>query len=201
MMFGTPTLLWRVLHFVGYYEPPLYHWNEEYLEGQPWYEVRLTIPARTQAPFWQEWRAESEGRTPQEATQVVAFEVLSQICQQHGDELIGSATGTFPRVDPSIAVWAQRNSNALIQDQDERADSSSPTMSAMFAVIKMFYTHQDTRDFQQECYTTCMDKLMRAKATQRKLKKHVRKHKKAASEARWETDQAYVALENLCFIV
>ena len=64
MVFRTPALLWRVLHFVGYHEPPLYHWNEEYLEGQPWYEVRLTIPARTQAPFWQEWKAESEGKTP-----------------------------------------------------------------------------------------------------------------------------------------
>ena len=42
-----------------------------------------------------------------------------------------------------------------------------------------------------------MDKLMRAEATQRKLKKRVRKYKKAASEARWETDQAYVALGNL----
>ena len=38
---------------------------------------------------------------------------------------------------------------------------------------------------------------MRAEAAQRKLKKRVRKHKKAASEARWETDQAYVALGNL----
>ena len=46
-----------------------------YLEGQPWYEVQLTIPARNQAPFWQEWRAESKGRTPWEAAQVVAFEV------------------------------------------------------------------------------------------------------------------------------
>ena len=59
-VFGTPTLLWRVLHFVGYHELPLYHWIGEYLEGQPWYEVRLTIPARTQPPFWQEWKAESE---------------------------------------------------------------------------------------------------------------------------------------------
>jgi len=42
-----------------------------------------------------------------------------------------------------------------------------------------------------------MDKLMRAKAAQRKLKKRVRKHKKAASEARWEIDLAYVALGNL----
>ena len=123
--------------------------------------------------------------------------MLSQICQQHRDELTGSAVGTFPRVDPSTAVWAQRNHNALIQDRDERADSSSPAMSVMFVVMKMFYTRQDTRDFWQESYTTCMDKLMRAEAAQRKLKKRVRKHKKAASEARWETDQAYVALGNL----
>ena len=114
LMFGTPALLWRVLHYAGYYQPPLYYWNEVYLEGQPWYEVRLTILARTQAPFWQEWQAESEGRTPYEAAQVVAFEVLSQICQQHGDELTDSAAGTFPWVDPSIAVWTQRNCNALI---------------------------------------------------------------------------------------
>ena len=33
MVFGTPTLLWRVMHFAGYHEPPLYHWNEEYLEA------------------------------------------------------------------------------------------------------------------------------------------------------------------------
>ena len=70
-------------------------------------------------------------------------------------------------------------------------------MSAMFAVMKMFYTRQDTQDFWQESYTACRDKLMRAEATQCKLRKHVRKHKKAASEARWDTDQAYVALGNL----
>ena len=35
LMFGTPALLWRVLHYAEYYEPPLYYWNEVYLEGQP----------------------------------------------------------------------------------------------------------------------------------------------------------------------
>ena len=81
-----------------------------------------------------------EGRTPWEATQVVAFEVLSYICKQHGKELTGSAAGTFPRLDPSTTVWAQRNSNALILDWGEQADSSSPAMSTMFVVMKMFYT-------------------------------------------------------------
>ena len=87
-MFGTTTLLWRVLHYAGYTKQPLYSWNEVYLEGQPWYVVQLTIPARTQAPLWQEWKADSEGKTPWEAAQVVAFEVLSQICQQHGNGAI-----------------------------------------------------------------------------------------------------------------
>ena len=74
----------------------------------------------------------------------MAFEVLSQICQQHRDELTDSAASTLPRVDLSTVVWAQRNRNALIRDQDERANSSSPAMSAMFAVMKMFYARQDT---------------------------------------------------------
>ena len=42
-----------------------------------------------------------------------------------------------------------------------------------------------------------MDRLMRAKAAQHKLRKRVRKHKKVASEACWDSDQAYVALGNL----
>jgi len=78
--------------------------------------VQLTIPAHTQAPLWQEWKVDSKGKTPWKGAHVVAFEALSQICQQHGDELTGSAADTFPRVDPSTVVWAQRNRNALIQD-------------------------------------------------------------------------------------
>ena len=42
-----------------------------------------------------------------------------------------------------------------------------------------------------------MDRIMRAKAAQHKLRKCVHKHKKAASEARWDIDQAYVALGEL----
>ena len=35
LMFGTPALLWRVLHYAEYHKLPLYYWNEVYLEGQP----------------------------------------------------------------------------------------------------------------------------------------------------------------------
>ena len=92
---------------------------------------------------------------------MAAFEVLSKICQQHGDELTDSAAGTFPQVDSSVIAWVQTNRNALVQDQDEWAQSSSPAMSAMFVVMQMFYARQDTLDFWQESYTICVDKLMR----------------------------------------
>ena len=59
---------------MGYMEPPRYFWSQEYVEGQPWYEVQVTIPASAQAPQWQEWRAESEGKFPWEGAQVAAFE-------------------------------------------------------------------------------------------------------------------------------
>jgi hypothetical protein len=32
--FGTPTLLWRVLHLVGYVKPPRYIWKEVETQGQ-----------------------------------------------------------------------------------------------------------------------------------------------------------------------
>ena len=49
-LFGTPTLLWRVLHLVGYAEPSWYFWSEVVTNGQQWYDVRVTIPARSDHP-------------------------------------------------------------------------------------------------------------------------------------------------------
>ena len=49
-LLGTPTLLWRVLHSVGYAEPPRYFWSEVVTEGQQWYNVQVTVPARADHP-------------------------------------------------------------------------------------------------------------------------------------------------------
>ena len=49
-LFGTPTLLWRVLHFVGYAKPPHYFWSEVVTKGQQFYDVRVTIPACADHP-------------------------------------------------------------------------------------------------------------------------------------------------------
>ena len=70
---------------------------------------------------------------------MVAFEILSTLCQQHGDSLTNSATGSIPQVDPAMAVWRQHDRVFVVRDHDEWAQSSSPTMSAMFAVLQIFY--------------------------------------------------------------
>ena len=98
---------------------------------------------------------ELDGHTPWEGAQVVAFEVLSEICQESRDELVNGPIGSFPRVDPSQTAWTQPGGNALVRDRDERAGSSNAAMSAMYAVMRIFYSRQDS-------YISCMQELQRA---------------------------------------
>ena len=96
-VFAIPTLLWRALNSVGYAEPTCYFWREVAAEGQPWYDVRVTIPALADNPQWQGWSIESDGQSPWEGAQVVPLEALSEICQEFGVELINGPARTFPR--------------------------------------------------------------------------------------------------------
>ena len=119
---------------------------------QLWYDVRVTIPSRADNPQWQGWSIESDVQSPWKGAQVVALEALSEICQEFGDELVNDPARTFPRVDPSVTAWKQPSGNALVRDRDERAESSSAAMSAIFTVLKMFYSRQDW-------YVNCMLEL------------------------------------------
>jgi len=101
-MFGTPSLLWRMLNSVGYAQPPRYFWREVVAERQSWYDMRVTIPGHANNLQWQGWSIESDGQSPWEGAQVVALEALSEICQEFGDELVTSPAKTFPLVDPSV---------------------------------------------------------------------------------------------------
>ena len=49
-LFGTPTLLWRVLHSVGYADLPHYFWIKVVTEGQWCYDVWVTIAAHVDNP-------------------------------------------------------------------------------------------------------------------------------------------------------
>jgi hypothetical protein len=139
--FGTPTLLWRVLHLVSYAEPPCYTWKEVETQGQqPWFDVQVTVPPREDHPQWLGWIIESNGQTPWEGAQVVAMEVLLAIYQEFGDELVNGPARTIPRVDLAEAFWMQLGDNPLVMGNTELAQSTSPTISAMMAILKVYYS-------------------------------------------------------------
>ena len=95
--------------------------------------------------------------------------------------------GSFRRIDASQTVWAQQGGNALVRDRDERARSSSAAMSAMYAVMKMFYSRQDS-------YISCMLELLREQDAQRRLRGHMRRHRRAVRAAQHEIDNFEIAL-------
>ena len=69
---------------------------------------------------------------------MAALEVLVDICQEFGDELINGPAESIPRVAPSEAEWLNFEADPLVMTKAERAQSLGPAMSAMMDVLKMF---------------------------------------------------------------
>ena len=69
---------------------------------------------------------------------MAALEVLVDICQEFGDELINGPAESIPRVALSEVEWLNFEDDPLVMTEAERAQSSGPAMSAMMAVLKLF---------------------------------------------------------------
>ena len=119
---------------------------------------------------------ESDGQTPWEGAQVATLEVLLEICQDYGDELVNGLAGSFPRVSVTDTFVSQIGTEPLEMRETILGYSSSPAMSAMLAVLNLYYVRQDT-------YIEAMLALQQAQVGQCKLCKRVRKHRKAFSDA------------------
>ena len=61
-------------------------------------------------------------------------------------------------------------------------------MSAMYDVMKMFYSRQDS-------YISYMQELQRAQATQHRMREHVRRHQRVVRAAQNEIGNYMTALE------
>jgi len=69
---------------------------------------------------------------------LAALEVLLDLCQEFGDELINRPAESIPRVALSEAEWLNFEDDPLVMTEAERAQSSGLAMSAMMAVLKLF---------------------------------------------------------------
>jgi len=102
------------------------------------------VPPHRGRPAWKEWTCNSNGQTPWEAAQVAAHAMLLNNCQRFGDELTGGPAASIPHANLPTAEWKQADGCALVGGRGERAESSSPAVSAMMAVLKLFSQREDT---------------------------------------------------------
>jgi hypothetical protein len=65
----------------------------------------------------------------------------------------------------------------------------------MFAIMQMFYARQNARGFWQESYSICVNKLMEARDAQQRLKRCVRRHRRAARYAIVDRDATQEAAQ------
>jgi len=162
----------------------------------PWIDVQITVSPCSNNPQWLGWVVESNGQTPWEGAQVAALkgaqvaalEVLLENCQDFGDELVNGLAGTFPRVSVIDIFVSQVGTEPLEMREAMLGYSSSPARSAMLVVLKLYYMRQDT-------YIEAMLTLQQAQAGQRKLRKRVRKHRKAFSDAQAKIQNYHTVLQ------
>jgi hypothetical protein len=76
-----PTLLWRVLSFVGYLDgmEPRYFWRNNRLGEGLLVAVEAVVHPRGDGSEWTGWRYESTGRTAEEAADRAPFSILRDI--------------------------------------------------------------------------------------------------------------------------
>jgi hypothetical protein len=76
-----PTLLWRVLSYIGYPNGMdlRYFWENEQLGEGLLVTVEAVVRSRGDGSEWTGWRYESTGRTSKEAAERAAFGILRDI--------------------------------------------------------------------------------------------------------------------------
>jgi len=135
--------------------------------------VQGVVPPHGGKPAWIGWTCNSDGQAPWEAAQVAAHAMLLNIFQKFGDEPTGGPVASIPRADPAAAEWKEADGCALVRGRGERAESSSPAMSAMMVVLKLLSQQEDT-------YAQVMVAARQAQEMQQKAEKRARKFRKQA---------------------
>ena len=97
--FGLPTILWRVLHAIGYPEgsEPKYSW-QKYLYGQDsLVHVEIQVKALEGRPDWAGWRIITKGACAKDGANRAAYLVLKEIIARFPADLAAAWPGVFPR--------------------------------------------------------------------------------------------------------
>jgi hypothetical protein len=105
---GFPRILWETLSEVGYVTPPLYEVVSFWDQGVPYARTTATVLPHPEHPEWADLSMVFFAHRGVESVESAAMRILHTFCEQHPDEVILTALGLFPAMDPLDPAWRER---------------------------------------------------------------------------------------------
>jgi hypothetical protein len=97
---GFPRILWETLSEVGYVTPPLYEEVSFWDQGVPYARTTATVLPHPKHPGWADLSMVFFAHRGVESVESAAMRILYTFCEQHPDEVMITALGLFPAMDP-----------------------------------------------------------------------------------------------------
>jgi hypothetical protein len=105
---GFPRILWETLSEVGYVTPPLYEVVSFWDKGVPYARMTATVLPHPEHPEWADLSMVFFAHHSVELVESAAMRILHTFCEWHPDEVMLTALGLFPAMDPLDPAWRER---------------------------------------------------------------------------------------------
>jgi hypothetical protein len=105
---GFPRILWETLSEVGYITPPLYEVVSFWDQGVPYARTTVAVLPHPEHPEWADLGMVFFAHRGVESVESASMRILHTFCEQHPDEVMPTALGLFPAMDPLVPAWHER---------------------------------------------------------------------------------------------
>jgi hypothetical protein len=136
---GFPRILWETLSEVGYTTPPLYEVISFWDQGVPYARTTATVPPHPEHPEWADLSMMFSTHCGVESVEFAAMRILHTFCEQHPDEVMLTALGLFPAMDPLDPAWHER---ILLTDVLLTTDSPELIVRQLLRLLEVVYNMQ-----------------------------------------------------------
>jgi hypothetical protein len=105
---GFPRIFWETLSEVGYVTAPLYEVVSFWDQGVPYARTTATVLPHPGHPEWADLSLMFFAHRGVESVESVAMQILHTFYEQQPDEVMLTALGLFPAMDPLDLAWRER---------------------------------------------------------------------------------------------
>jgi hypothetical protein len=131
--------LWETLSEVGYVTPPLYEVVSFWDQGVPYARTTATVLPHPEHPEWADLSLMFFAHRGVESVESAAMQILHTFCEQHPDEVMLTALGLFPAMDPLDPAWLERLS---LTDVLLTADPPAVVVRQLLRFLEAVYNMQ-----------------------------------------------------------